>query len=166
MSKKEVEKKAEEVNDKIEEIKENIEKQRKDRRDKRMAQSLARRQVNDVQSTEAYENLSEARVELRKVHRKLIPQEAQLRELRRELYAWNKLHTAPALSASTSNTPAIKMTIPTWEHSSVEDDVQHMDISNLQANSRGKRRILVFAGTDYGIVKMSQTVALSQAQIG
>ncbi|KAF9355574.1 hypothetical protein BGX26_006385 [Mortierella sp. AD094] len=40
-----------------------------------------------------------------------------------------------------------------------------MDISELRANCRGRERTLVFSGSDYGICKLSQTVALSQARI-
>ncbi|KAF9982878.1 hypothetical protein BGZ75_005658 [Mortierella antarctica] len=59
-------------------------------------------------------------------------------------------------------------TAPTWARFAVEDNTENLDLTQLQnitTHARGKRRLLVFAGTDYGVVKMSETVAVTQAQI-
>ncbi|KAG9319417.1 hypothetical protein KVV02_002477 [Mortierella alpina] len=59
-------------------------------------------------------------------------------------------------------------TAPTWAHFTVQDNTENLDLTQLQnitTHARGKRRLLVFAGTDYGVAKMSETVAVTQAQI-
>ena len=50
-------------------------------------------------------------------------------------------------------------TVVTWSHFTVEDATEHLDISQLITNCRGKNRQIVFAGTDYGVCKMSETCA-------
>ncbi|KAG0195044.1 hypothetical protein BGX28_002470, partial [Mortierella sp. GBA30] len=59
-------------------------------------------------------------------------------------------------------------TTPTWSVPTVEDNTERLDLSKLQGlstNSRGKTRTLVYAGTDYGVRKMSETVAQTHSQI-
>ena len=52
------------------------------------------------------------------------------------------------------------MTSPSWEKPGVEDYTERLDITEL-LNHRGTNRHVVFAGTDYGLVTMSQTIALT-----
>ncbi|KAF9351026.1 hypothetical protein BGX26_010870 [Mortierella sp. AD094] len=58
-----------------------------------------------------------------------------------------------------------KYTTPTWRHPTVEDSVDNLDISQLLTNARGGERMVVFGGTDYGLVTMSETAPLSLNKI-
>jgi len=124
----------------------------------------------------AYNDLRQARKVVRELRSEFLPQETQLRQLRQSLYYWNKVSKAPKANPqegpSTVDTgqrekkSAPSMTTPTWSHYRVEDSTEMLDISAIVGpNSRGNSRQVVFAGTDYGIVKMSETCALSQAEI-
>ena len=58
-----------------------------------------------------------------------------------------------------------KATAATWSRFTVEDATEHLDISQLVTNCRGKNRQVVFAGTDYGVSKMSETCAQTLGEI-
>jgi len=53
---------------------------------------------------------------------------------------------------------ATNPTSATWDSFNVEDNTERLDIRDMTANLSNQRQI-VFAGTDYGIRKMSETVA-------
>ncbi|KAF9080118.1 hypothetical protein BGX27_005711, partial [Mortierella sp. AM989] len=165
MTKQEVEIKAEEIRKKAKEAENNIKMPRKKLKSKEMAQTLARREVNRNRTWDTYEKLREARIEVRTLRKEIIPLEANLRRLRQESYFFNKLEKAPLSSESCSSTKPVAMTVPTWSHYTVEDDAQHLDISQLTTNCRGGERIVVFSGSDYGLRTMSQTVAITQSQL-
>ncbi|CAO3568386.1 unnamed protein product [Mortierella alpina] len=65
-------------------------------------------------------------------------------------------------SQETATSSAPSMTTPTPDRPTVEDSSKHLDISQLQVPAG---HVLVWSGTDYGISKMSETVALSYAGI-
>ncbi|CAO3567902.1 unnamed protein product [Mortierella alpina] len=65
-------------------------------------------------------------------------------------------------SQETATSSAPSMTTPTPDRPTVEDSSKHLDISQLQIPAG---HVLVWSGTDYGISKMSETVALSYAGI-
>ncbi|KAG0256593.1 hypothetical protein DFQ27_005639 [Actinomortierella ambigua] len=58
-----------------------------------------------------------------------------------------------------------KMTTATWGRPTVEDRPQLMDISDLEEHAKRQDKHIVFAGTDYGICTMSETVALTRQEI-
>ncbi|KAF9167971.1 hypothetical protein DFQ26_002196 [Actinomortierella ambigua] len=114
--------------------------------------------------------------------RRLLPEEAKLRELRQQSYYWNKVAQA-AQSESTSSSSSSsssssgkkkqsggdgsgKKTVATWTHPTVEDSTLRLDIKDLENQDNGSpQRHIVFAGTDYGIATMSETVALTRQEI-
>ncbi|KAF9080914.1 hypothetical protein BGX27_005179, partial [Mortierella sp. AM989] len=128
---------------------------------------------NTVERKDAYKSLTETRTELRNVRNRLMPMETKLRELRRTIYYWNKVAKVIAwqkkqesnTSINTNTTPDEKSTVSDWSHFTVEDNTEKLDISKLMMNARGKNRQVVFAGTDYGICKMSETIAQTQEEI-
>ncbi|KAF9106577.1 hypothetical protein BGX27_009105, partial [Mortierella sp. AM989] len=166
MTKDEVKSMADSTANEIKEVLENLAIPRKERSRKREAQKSARHHHNQNKSAESYDKLRKARLEARDAQRDIIPQEAYLKKLRQHSYAWNKLSTVSLSSSSSGNNPAVPiLTTPTWDHPTVEDDVKHMDLSVLQTSCMDTPKTLVFSGSDYGIRKMSQTVALSQNTI-
>ncbi|KAF9358967.1 hypothetical protein BGX26_000509 [Mortierella sp. AD094] len=168
MTKQEVEDKAKEIREKVREAENNIKAPRKELRSKETAQTLARREANRSGTWDTYEKLREARIEVRTLRNEVIPLETNLRLLRRESYYFNKLEKAPLSSEkspSGNSTTSVAMTVPTWNHYTVEDDVQHLDISQLTTNCRGGERMVVFSGSDYGLRTMSQTVAITRSRL-
>ncbi|KAG0003731.1 hypothetical protein BGZ65_001402 [Modicella reniformis] len=116
---------------------------------------------------DAYNELQASWEEVRKDREELNRKENDLRTLRRELYYYNKLDKAPKTpSGNTRSGQTITKTKPNWSHFTVEDDVQHLDISDLIADDSADRQgRVVFSGTDYGLCKMSETVALTRRQL-
>ncbi|KAG0208521.1 hypothetical protein BGX31_002315, partial [Mortierella sp. GBA43] len=55
----------------------------------------------------------------------------------------------------------IKLSTPTWDLPAVEDNCELLDLSNIIAESKTENHAIVFAGTDYGVCKMSETVAIT-----
>ncbi|KAF9089455.1 hypothetical protein BGX27_002459, partial [Mortierella sp. AM989] len=64
-----------------------------------------------------------------------------------------------------SDKPTKKKAIPEWGGFTVEDSTERLDISKLIANQQVGKKQVVFAGTDYGIKKMSETCALTQEEV-
>ncbi|CAO3565153.1 unnamed protein product [Mortierella alpina] len=118
-----------------------------------------------------YARLKEARLTTRAERRMILPREIALKEVKKEVYFWNKVRKAAesggrTRSGTTSKAPRI--TTPTWAHATVEDSTDRLDLTALlqsSTNARGRPRTVVFAGTDYGVVKMSETVALTRSEI-
>ncbi|KAF9079621.1 hypothetical protein BGX27_006180, partial [Mortierella sp. AM989] len=144
------------------------------RRDLNRKQSQKATAVRLVAQREAgaYDHLWEARAALREVQKKLLPHEESLRQLKQERYQWNNIVKASKSATKAKQARSTKeidqahkdYSTPTWLHPMVEDSTNKLDISSL-INARGKDRTVVFAGTDYGLVKMSETVALTHRQI-
>ncbi|KAF8944654.1 hypothetical protein BGZ46_006218, partial [Entomortierella lignicola] len=137
---------------------------RRDKMIKETAQTAARRTFNEDQNIVTYGKLKQARYAVRGARKVVGPQEASLKLLRSESYQWNKLERAAPLTRANTNRPAANMTIPTWDSSKCEDDTLHTDITKLMSDC-SEDRAIVFSGTDYGLCKMSQTVALRREQI-
>jgi hypothetical protein len=55
--------------------------------------------------------------------------------------------------------------VATWTRFIIEDFTERLDIKQLLVNCRGKNRRVVFAGTDYGMCKMSETCAQTLEEI-
>ncbi|KAF9943511.1 hypothetical protein BGZ70_005852, partial [Mortierella alpina] len=119
----------------------------------------------------AYSELVAARKSLREKRTGLLEEEQDLKRLRQEWYRFNKMSeaagkmrrssiTGSSQGITTSSTPT--MTTPTPDRPAVEDSSKFMNISQLQVPDG---HVLVWSGTDYGISKMSETVALSYAGI-
>ncbi|KAF9344506.1 hypothetical protein BGX26_004295 [Mortierella sp. AD094] len=161
----EVGSKVEEDKNKVKEIERSLKEHRKARKEKRTAQSIARIQQNQDKTRESYEKLRETRHEVRNVQREIIPQDAYLKKPRQESYACNKLSkTSPPSSSNISNSPAtISMTTPTWDHPTVEDDVKHMDISELRANclvkTQSRRKHQLHKPENKGVRDAQETVS-------
>lgn len=136
---------------------------RKDVSDKQMAQSLARVNLKaGVQG--AKQQLQNAQRELRAKRKLLLPREEELQRLRKVSYYWNKMNRAAGTSQSTTRTRGggsasqIANTAPTWDRPTVEDRTLSLDISALIQTSDGNSKLIAFAGTDYGVRTMSETV--------
>jgi len=125
------------------------------------------------QRKEPYNAVKDARQAARDARRELIPQETALRAAKRTLYYWNNvLKGAKAKDKAGKDKGKEKevkredkATTATWSRFTVEDATEHLDISQLITNCRGKNRQVVFAGTDYGVSKMSETCAQTLAEI-
>ncbi|KAF9959664.1 hypothetical protein BGZ65_000194 [Modicella reniformis] len=130
------------------------------------AQTAARQDYNGNRNTEAYQALRQARTEVRELRRELDVPDVTLKQLRKETYKWNKIARAPISirNQQTWNPATIAMTTPTWEWRTIEDDVKHVDISELISKRIQGRQTLVFSGTDYGIRTMSETVPMTEDQ--
>ncbi|KAF9992781.1 hypothetical protein BGZ65_011808, partial [Modicella reniformis] len=163
--------KAEELSVRVKEAQDDIQGPRRVKRTKQAAQTLLRRTANRIKGpdrfkSDAYNQLLVAREDVRKHHEVLDPKENNLRELRRQLYYYNKLDKADKTPVETTRSDqTVNRTTPDWAHFTVEDDVRQLDISKLTANSKSKQGMIVFSGTDYGLCKMSETVALPRWQL-
>jgi hypothetical protein len=121
---------------------------------------------------ELYNAFKEARQAARDARRELIPQETALHAKKRTLYYWNNVlkgakadMRAAGKGKDEKEKRESKGTAATWSHFTVEDATEHLDISKLITNCRGKNRQVVFAGTDYGVSKMSETCVQTMAEI-
>ncbi|KAF9574644.1 hypothetical protein EC968_005874 [Mortierella alpina] len=132
----------------------------------RKAQTMARRDLNREGTKAAYVRLQEARKAVRQAREDVKPMEQELGRVRREYYLWNKLEQLD-MSSQDVRLPEYKpqITTPTWRNSTVEDDVEHMDISTILKESQDPRRSIVYSGTDYGLVKMSETVPVTEKRL-
>ncbi|CAO3563764.1 unnamed protein product [Mortierella alpina] len=119
---------------------------------------LSRLQRCTAAESDAYARLRQARIDTRAVRALLMPREAQLRSMRQDLYSLSKLHSA----AKTAKRPKLRApkekTKVNWDNYRQEDATEMLDISQL-VETQGPRGQIVFAGTDYGVCKMSETVA-------
>ncbi|CAO3564588.1 unnamed protein product [Mortierella alpina] len=92
--------------------------------------------------------------------------ERDLDRVRKEYYTWNKLEQIGKSSQDVClSSHTAQLTTPTWLCPAVEDDVDHMDIETIMKESRESNRAVVFSGTDYGVVKMSETVPVTQQRL-
>jgi ribonuclease BN (tRNA processing enzyme) len=168
----EVEKIADSVAASIEKEKPELAKLRRKLSQLRMTQLEACHINIRVNTKESYQVLREARQNVRDIRGKLLPKENILRDLRQESYYWNNIlkygKSSKEKRSNSNESKNIKsgtnITKATWSHHSVEDATETLDITKL-INSRGKRKQVVFSGTDYGICKMSQTVPLTFSEI-
>ncbi|KAF9940150.1 hypothetical protein BGZ65_007905, partial [Modicella reniformis] len=111
---------------------------------------------------EAYRPLQEARSAVRECRARVMPLNADIRRLRRERYYWNNVLKAcreGRKARRRQGSSNKQWTTPTLDDFTVEDSVEHMDISQLP------RDRIVFAGTDPGVKKMSVTCAQTLQEI-
>ncbi|KAF9947290.1 hypothetical protein BGZ65_008945, partial [Modicella reniformis] len=186
MTKEEVEQKTEEASTKIKFLENEIKPLRKSVSRYQTIQTTVGRDLrvkesgpatpNSSTSTTTYEALYNARQELRAARLDLNPKEVELRRCRQERYFWNNLLKAARSPHRTStNDPRPgDITVPVWAHPAVEDATEHLDVGKLveehgkviKARRGGyKEHRLAFAGTDYGICKMSETVPQTLGEI-
>jgi hypothetical protein len=136
---------------------------------------LEREEGGSDERKAAYKVLREAREATRAIRGVVIPEEAALRAARSTSYYWNNV-----LKGAKAKEKADKgkgkeivqkekeekgLTVASWSHFTIEDYTESLDIKQLLLNSRGKNRQVVFAGTDYGISKMSETCAQTLEEI-
>ncbi|KAF9948128.1 hypothetical protein BGZ72_009918 [Mortierella alpina] len=169
MSKRAIAEKAEDAKNIKEELEQRIKTPRSQMRSLRAAQTLARREVNRNRTTETYGVLLQARKAVRAARKLLRPKEQELRRARKACYHWNKLErlnmsSQDAAKNITSST-TVSMTTPTWECYTVEDDTEHLNLDEIRRGCDGNQRTIVYAGTDYGVCKMSETVPLTQNRL-
>lgn len=167
LSAAQVKEKAAELSTAVKSAQEDIKDPRKGMKSLEQTETLLRQAANRVKPperfrTDAYKRLQAKRVEVRSALVELNQKEEELRMLRKQLYYYNKLDKADKTPKDASGSQ-VNRTTPNWDHYTVEDDVQHLDISELITNS--DKGTVVFSGTDYGICKMSETVALSMKQV-
>ncbi|KAF9989875.1 hypothetical protein BGZ79_004917, partial [Entomortierella chlamydospora] len=128
--------------------------------------SQSHRKAQDKASkSDAYAKLRAARETLRD-GRKALSLKKRLSETSAKS---NKISSSAEKAAVSDEDYAVqvetRVTVPTWIHPASEDKAEFFDISELVANARGKNRLITFAGTDYGLHRMSETVAMTQSQI-
>ncbi|KAG0198987.1 hypothetical protein BGX31_004410, partial [Mortierella sp. GBA43] len=105
-----------------------------------------------------YQELRMARSNLRAKRKLLTPREKELQRLRSLSYYWNNVERAASSSARSSGRTVHTNTIPNWSHPEAEDRTQQLDISQLMNGTSDGTKLITFAGTDYGIRTMSETV--------
>ena len=120
----------------------------------------------------AYTDLIEARRSLRAIRSTFHLEDEKLKALRQQSYQINKMSKAAegalrskarsGQASSASSTPSLST--PTWKRPAIEDSTKYLDLSQLKASSN-KDRILTYCGTDRGIVRMSETIAMPYARI-
>ncbi|KAG0210759.1 hypothetical protein BGX31_001832, partial [Mortierella sp. GBA43] len=162
-----VKRKAEQLSVQVEDLQKVIQGPRNKVKKLQQAQTSLRRAVNRIKvpnrfQSDAYHQLQALRDEVRQARVDLNVKEDELRGLRKQLYYYNKLDKADKNGSKTSRSGPAPTTVPNWSHFSVEDDVQHLDISALLAD---KKNEVVFSGTDYGLRKMSETVSVTSKQL-
>jgi hypothetical protein len=113
----------------------------------------------------SYEELRSARDQLRQARKMLIPREEALRNQRQTTYHYNKMSEAAENCKDdqpiSSCVKDKKFSVPTWDQPAIEDSCEHLDLSIIVAESEAKNRAMALSGTDYGICKMSETVAMT-----
>jgi len=180
---------AEKAVDAVKSLEKEVKKLRKQLSAKQSIQSRASRQYKlferkarrSNEQNAAYKALREARQATRVVRGVLIPEEAALRAAKAASYYWNSvLKGAKAKEKADKEKGEGKKekadkekgkekkeraTVATWSRFTVEDSTEYLDVSQLITNCRGKNRQVVFAGTDYGVCKMSETCAQTLNEI-
>ncbi|KAF9954748.1 hypothetical protein BGZ72_004325, partial [Mortierella alpina] len=115
-------------------------------------------------TSSTYSALKAARVAARDEWLKIAPQEESLRRARQAKYFWSKVKDAAkdgAKAIPKKEEKCQEKSIATWDHFTIEDSAERLDVQDLLNNSRGKRRMVVFGATDYGLRTMSETSAVS-----
>ncbi|KAG0209409.1 hypothetical protein BGX31_002132, partial [Mortierella sp. GBA43] len=130
----------------------------------RLAQTSARTDYNTSKDRTAYQDLRLARSAVRQQWKDLEEPLTTLKHLRRENYQWMKIANAPKPTQGQEVPRQDTMTTPTWGWRTVEDDVKHTDLSQLQSQC-SQDRCLVYSGTDYGICTMSETAPVTAGQL-
>ena len=118
--------------------------------------------------TPTYGALVKARKDLRDKRTALLTEEMNLRQHRQDRYYWNKVAKAATSSGNIRAGRASQAsdTVPIWNWPMAEDSTRYLDISKLQAQTaQHPDKVIVFAGTDYGIRRMSETVAQTYNEI-
>ncbi|KAF9973034.1 hypothetical protein BGZ75_001284, partial [Mortierella antarctica] len=139
-------------------------------------QTALKDDLKQSKSDAAQKELKDAQQILRKNREELYPLEETLQMLKQDRYRWNKIQKAAAdydnaddpkrdETGRTQQPRAKKDTVPTWELPACEDRVNKIDLRDLVSNARGKDRLITFAGSDYGLVTMSETIPLTLAQV-
>lgn len=142
---------------------------RKDLREKELTQALESGRVKNKEP-DSYASLCKAREIVRESRKVLFPLETNLRRLHQKCYYWRNMEKAARSKSSSicftkKQRDTINFTTPTWDHFTVEDGADRIDLSDLLRNARGKGRLIVYAGTDYGLRTMSETVVQTHHQI-
>ena len=111
--------------------------------------------------------------EIRQSRALLDPLQDRLRKIKDAIYYYNKIAevasdgtaSSAAASSSTASVGAatVKRTAITWAWNKVEDRAQQMDISQLRQGAR--TQTMAFAGCDYGLRTMSESVPQIYADI-
>jgi hypothetical protein len=151
------------ANEEVKELESKVMPLRKEISEKLSARSMASKKLR-AHDPSSYSLLREARQSLRSTRKLLIPYETELRYLKQELYRLNRMIKASTSKRIDRRQRHMEYTQPTWEHPAAEDKTEMLDLS-LLINSRGKNRVVAYAGTDYGVHTMSETVAFSESQI-
>ncbi len=111
-----------------------------------------------------YAALKTARIAAREQWQRVAPYEESLRQARQAKYFWSKVKDAAkncVRATSKKETKDEERTKATWDHHSVEDFAEQLDVQDLLCNSRGRQRMIVFGATDYGLRTMSETSAIT-----
>ncbi|KAI8351309.1 hypothetical protein B0O80DRAFT_427975 [Mortierella sp. GBAus27b] len=159
MSKDDVKTKAKDAVAAVKDLEEEIKPLRKDATEKLRDKTAASDSVRKKEPG-SYDVLYKAIRAWRASQTKLVPKPTELQDLRQISYQWNYILKA-AESYSSQNSKKrkpgkqITPTAPTWSHWTVEDSVEHLDITQLKAPDNSRR--LAFGGTDYGLHKEIET---------
>ncbi|KAG0215544.1 hypothetical protein BGX28_009592 [Mortierella sp. GBA30] len=169
LSKEELQAKCQDLADQVNGVFKDAKKLRRDHANKELVQTDTSREEARVErytaaESEAYARLRQAREDTRTIRAVLMPEEARLRSLKQNLYSCNKALTAAKEGDSKRPSPRT-LTHATWDNSKVENAAKLLDIYDLLNNTTRKQRQVVFAGTDYGVCKMSETVTQTVGDI-
>ena len=161
----EIKKRAERAGEKVNSLSGQVKRLRGQLRAKEAKRTLASKEYRQRRGLASdrkacYDSLRAARETVRAARLDLMPKETELRQARSELYYWNNVarYAGKATTLRRATAKPEVMTALTWSDFKVEDRTESLDIRELVTNYRGKRRQVVFAGTDYGVVTMSETV--------
>lgn len=171
----EIKKRAEEASEKVSALEKEVRRLRKESCNNETKRRHASIIFKNDRTT--YQALKLARESVRKTNAKLIPKETKLREAKRDTYYLNKVLKSASSSDSKEKSEAAgesgsatssgkterkiieepRKTSVTWSRFKVERATHNLDIQQLITNARGRKRLICFAGTDYGLVTMSET---------
>lgn len=122
----------------------------------------------------SYPELRLARQKVREATRRLTDIEHQQRESKHDVYVYNKLLEASRKAkgsseesgpASSSNQATAPLTAVSWDRPATQEATSRLDVSDLKKDVDAGRGIFALSGTDYGVVCMSETTAMSQKQL-
>jgi len=119
----------------------------------------------------SYDTLKSQRLVEREARELYLPLKDEMSARKRDVYFWKKVASAAKSCSNAARSRAGRqpgpatLTKATWENRTLEERTDHLDISGLLTNSWEQRRIVTYAGTDYGVAKMSETVALTGLEI-
>ncbi|KAF9578965.1 hypothetical protein BGW38_004979 [Lunasporangiospora selenospora] len=129
-----------------------------------LSQSVHERRKNRdlVEEGRWYYALRTYNKSVRRLRSTAMEKEAELRRLRQEQYYWTKVLAVSQVASKSAGEDELPAdTVLTPNRFAVEDSTERLDLTQLPSDQ------VVFAGTDYGIVTMSETVpqTLSEIQV-